>query len=142
MSRVGSSAQTKAMKKVSGKIKLELAQFRELEAFMQFSSDLDAETKKRIDAGRRMTEILNQGRGVPLSFEMEAAVIFAATNGYFDTVAPEKVSAIEAQLQEYLSREAGGVLMAIKESKEIREESEKVLREKLDGFVARHIEAA
>ncbi len=141
VSRVGSSAQTKAMKKVSGKIKLELAQFRELEAFMQFSSDLDAETKKRIDAGRRMTEILNQGRGVPLSFEVEAAVIFAATNGYFDSVAPEKVSAIEVQLQEYLSREAGGVLMAIKESKEIREETEKTLREKLDAFVARHLSA-
>jgi F-type H+/Na+-transporting ATPase subunit alpha len=138
VSRVGSSAQTKAMKKVSGKIKLELAQFRELEAFMQFSSDLDAETKKRIDSGRRMTEILNQGRGVPLSFEMEAAVIFAATNGYFDAVAPEQVRKIEAQLQEYLSREAGGVLMAIKESKEIREETEKTLREKLDAFVARH----
>jgi F-type H+-transporting ATPase subunit alpha len=126
------------MKKVSGKIKLELAQFRELEAFMQFSSDLDAETKKRIDAGRRMTEMLNQGRGVPLPFEMEAAVIFAATNGYLDAVAPENVSAVERQLQEYLSREAGGVLMAIKESKEIREETEKTLREKLDAFLARH----
>lgn len=138
VSRVGSSAQTKAMKKVAGKIKLELAQFRELEAFMQFSSDLDVETKRRIDAGRRMTEILNQGRGVPLSFEMEAAVIFAATNGYLDTFSPEEVSTVEAKLQEYLSREAGGVLMAIKESKEIREESEKTLREKLESFVARH----
>lgn len=137
VSRVGSSAQTKAMKKVAGKIKLELAQFRELEAFMQFSSDLDIETKKRIDAGRRMTEILTQGRGVPLAFEMEAAVIFAATNGYLDSFAPEEIRAIETKLREYLFREAGGVLMAIKESKEIREESEKVLREKLDAFVLR-----
>ena len=138
VSRVGSSAQTKAMKKVAGKIKLELAQFRELEAFMQFSSDLDAETKKRIDAGRRMTEILNQGRGVPLAFEMEAAVIFAATNGYFDAFSPEEVSAVEVKLQEYLSREAGGILMAIKESKEIREDTEKTLREKLEAFVTRN----
>lgn len=142
VSRVGSAAQTKAMKKVSGKIKLELAQFRELEAFMQFSSDLDAETKRRIDAGRRMTEILNQGRGVPLPFEMEAAIIFAATNGYFDTVLPQDVGPVEMKLQEYLSREAGGVLTAIKESKEIREETEKTLREKLDAFVARHQETA
>jgi len=141
VSRVGSAAQTKAMKKVSGKIKLELAQFRELEAFMQFSSDLDADTKKRIDAGRRMTEILNQGRGVPLPFEMESAVIFAATNGYLDTVEAGDVGAVEAKLQEYLSREAGGVLMAIKESKEIREDSDTTLREKLSAFVARHLTA-
>jgi F-type H+/Na+-transporting ATPase subunit alpha len=138
VSRVGSSAQTKAMKKVAGKIKLELAQFRELEAFMQFSSDLDAETKKRIDAGRRMTEILNQGRGVPLPFEVEAAVIFAATNGYFDTFAPENVRAMEIKLQDYLSREASPILASIQESKQINEETEKVLREKLDAFVTRH----
>ncbi len=142
VSRVGSAAQTKAMKKVAGKIKLELAQFRELEAFMQFSSDLDAETKKRIDAGRRMTEILNQGRGVPLAFEMEAAIIFAATNGYLDTFLPENVSAMEAKLQDYLSREAGSVLTAIKESKEIREETEKALRQKLEAFVTRHVSVA
>ncbi len=142
VSRVGSAAQTKAMKKVSGKIKLELAQFRELEAFMQFSSDLDADTKRQIDSGRRMTEILNQGRGVPLPFEMESAIIFAATNGYLDCVPAEEVSAVEAKLQEYLSREAGGVLMAIKESKEIREESEKTLREKLQAFLERTVSAA
>ena len=141
VSRVGSSAQTKAMKKVSGKIKLELAQFRELEAFMQFSSDLDAETKKRIDAGRRMTEMLNQGRGVPLPFNMEAAIIFAATNGYLDTFPPEEVGAVETKLRDYLSREAGDVLVAIRESKEISEKSEKTLREKLDTFVARHASA-
>ena len=138
VSRVGSSAQTKAMKKVSGKIKLQLAQFRELEAFMQFSSDLDADTKRQIDAGRRMTDVLTQKNGVPLPFEMEAAVIFAATNGYLDSFAPEEASAMAKKLEEYLSREAGGVLMAIKESKEIREESENALREKLDAFVERH----
>lgn len=137
VSRVGSAAQTKAMKKVSGKIKLELAQFRELEAFMQFSSDLDAETKKRIDAGRRMTGMLNQGRGVPLPFEMQAAVIFAATNGYLDTFPPEEIGMLDMRLQEYLVREAGGTLIAIRESKEIREESEKTLRAKLETFVTR-----
>ncbi|HUX81134.1 MAG TPA: F0F1 ATP synthase subunit alpha [Candidatus Paceibacterota bacterium] len=139
VSRVGSAAQTKAMKKVSGKIKLELAQFRELEAFMQFSSDLDAATKKSIDSGRRMTEILNQDRGVPLPFEMEAAIIFAATNGYLDRVAAEDIRAVETKLQEYLSREAGGILVAIRESKEIREETEKALREKLEAFVERQL---
>ncbi len=137
VSRVGSSAQTKAMKKVAGKIKLELAQFRELEAFMQFASDLDAETKKRIDAGRRMTEVLNQGRGAPLPFEMETAIIFAATQGYLDRFAPEEIRGVEAKLRDYLYREAGGVLLAIKESREIREETEKTLREKLEAFAAR-----
>jgi len=137
VSRVGSSAQTKAMKKVSSKIKLELAQFRELEAFMQFSSDLDEGTKKQIDSGRRMTEVLKQNKGVPLPFEMEAAVIFAATNGYFDGFDPEDTSAAESKLREFLMREAGGALLAIKESKEIREETEKTLREKLDAFTSR-----
>jgi F-type H+/Na+-transporting ATPase subunit alpha len=135
VSRVGSSAQTKAMKKVAGKIKLELAQFRELEAFMQFSSDLDADTKKRIDSGRRMTEILNQGRGVPLPFAMETAIIFAATNGYLDSFASNEIAEVEKKLQDYLSREAVGVLSTISESKEISEESEKTLREKLDAFI-------
>src|SRR6266481_2618726 len=84
VSRVGSSAQTKAMKKVAGKIKLELAQYREMAAFAQFGSDLDASTQRQIDDGRRMTEVLKQNVGEPLPFEMQAAIIFAATNGYFD----------------------------------------------------------
>jgi F-type H+-transporting ATPase subunit alpha len=135
VSRVGSAAQTKAMKKVSGKIKLELAQFRELEAFMQFSSDLDANTKKQIESGRRMMEILKQNKGEPLAFELEAAIIFAATNGYFDSFAPEQTNAVEKKLRAYLEREARGVLEAIRTSREIREESEKTLRDKLAHFV-------
>src|SRR3989344_944795 len=127
VSRVGSSAQTKAMKKVAGKIKLELAQFRELEAFMQFSSDLDADTKKAIDSGRRMTEVLKQNRGVPLPFEMETAIIFAATNGYFDSFPPEEASAAEKKMQEFLAREGVPVLARIRDSRQIDEETEKQL---------------
>ena len=138
VSRVGSSAQTKAMKKVSGSLKIELAQFRELEAFMQFSSDLDPDTKKRIDSGRRMTEVLKQKQSAPLSFELEAAILFAAGNGYFDSFPPEDTAAVEMKLREYLAREAGGVLEAIRMSKEIREESEKTLRTRLDAFLARN----
>jgi F-type H+-transporting ATPase subunit alpha len=125
------------MKKVSGKIKLELAQFRELEAFMQFASDLDENTKKQIDSGRRMTEMLKQPNGKPLPFEMEAAVIFAAVNGYFDGFPPEKTSQAEERLQEYLSREANDVLAAIRTTREINETIEKDLRAKLDQFVER-----
>ncbi len=139
VSRVGSAAQTKAMKKVAGKIKLELAQFRELEAFMQFSSDLDADTKKAIDSGRRMTEVLKQNRGAPISFEMEAAVIFAATNGYFDSFSPENVSAAEGKLQDYLVREASETLTKIRNEKHIDEDIEKELRAAFDTFVSHSI---
>src|SRR5262249_25679783 len=123
VSRVGSSAQTKAMKKVSGSLKLELAQFRELEAFMAFSSDLDAETKKPIESGQRMTEVLKQKQGEPYPFELAAAILFAAGNGYFDSFAPTETAVVERKLRDYLAREAGGILEAIRMSKEIKEES-------------------
>lgn len=137
VSRVGSSAQTKAMKKVSGKIKLTLAQFRELEAFTQFSSDLDEDTKRQIDAGRRMTEVLTQPQGNPLPFEMETAIIFAAINGYFDTFAPDETRSAQQKLQDYLEREGGDALAGIREKKEVDEDVEKVLRAALDTFVSR-----
>ena len=138
VSRVGSSAQTKAMKKVSGKIKLELAQFRELEAFMQFSSDLDPETKARIDAGRRMTAVLTQKNGDPYPFELQAAILFAATNGYLDTIAPERASEAESDLRDFLFRDAGDILDTIRESREIDAETEQALRGYLDIFRSRH----
>jgi F-type H+/Na+-transporting ATPase subunit alpha len=137
VSRVGSSAQTKAMKKVAGKIKLELAQFRELEAFMQFASDLDADTKRQIDAGQRMTQVLNQPQGKPLPFEMEAAVIFAAVNGYLNSFDPLETAAAETRLQDFLTREAKDVLKMIRESKNIEEATEAALRAALDKFVER-----
>ncbi|MHB1769825.1 MAG: F0F1 ATP synthase subunit alpha, partial [Minisyncoccota bacterium] len=102
---------------------------------------LDTETKRRIDAGRRMTGILNQPRGAPLPFDMQAAIIFAAANGYLDGFSPLEIGAIETKLQDYLAREADAVLTAIRDSKEISEKSEKELREKLEAFVARHAAA-
>lgn len=138
VSRVGSSAQTKAMKKVSGKIKLELAQFRELEAFMQFSSDLDLETKARIDAGRRMTAVLTQKNGDPYPFELQAVILFAATNGYFDSIVPDRAVETEAELKDFLFREASNVLGAIRTSREINAEIEGDLRKHLDAFRVRH----
>lgn len=138
VSRVGGSAQTKGMKKVSGKLRLELAQFRELEAFMQFSSDLDANTKKQIDGGRRMTEVMKQVNGKPLPFEMEVAIIFAATNGYFDSFTPDVVNEMETKLQDFLLREGKDALMGIREGKQIDEATEGKLRTALDAFVARN----
>lgn len=135
VSRVGSAAQTKAMKKVSGRIKLDLAQFRELEAFMQFASDLDAATKKTIDSGRRLAAILNQDKNAPISFERQAVVIYAATNGYFDAFPAEKMTEVEARFLAYMDREAPDVLKTIKTEKAISDETEGKLKSASQKFV-------
>ncbi len=134
MSRVGSQAQTKAMKKVSGRIKLDLAQFRDLEAFMQFAQDLDPDTKKRIDTGRRLVAVLNQYKNAPMSFHKQALVMFAATNGYLDSVEPENISAAEEKMLAFMDREGKDVLEAILKEKAISDETEKSLRAKLETF--------
>lgn len=95
VSRVGSSAQTKPMKKVAGKLKLDLAQFRELEAFAQFASDLDVETKKQIDRGRRVTELLKQKQYSPMKVEDQVILIYAVANGYFDSFKEAELAEIE-----------------------------------------------
>ena len=134
VSRVGSDAQTKAMKKVSGRIKLDLAQFRDLEAFMQFASDLDAETKKQIDNGRRLSAILNQGKNAPIPFERQVVVIYAAINGYFNAFAAERMSEIEAKFLGYMDREAKSVLEGIRKEKAITEKIEADLKTAIEKF--------
>ncbi len=138
VSRVGSSAQTKAMKKVSGRIKLELAQFRELEAFMQFSQDLDANTKKQIDAGERMMATLKQKNGQPLGFEEQAVVIYASINGYLSKVEVARVPEFEQKLVSFLSASAPKLLPTIRDAKEISEDSENELKEALARFTETH----
>ena len=138
VSRVGSSAQTKAMKKVAGKIKLELAQFRELEAFMQFSQDLDADTKKRIDFGNRLTAVLRQKNGAPLHFAEQAVVLYAATNGWLADVAVSRVGEFEEKFLAYLEREAVGLLPIIAKTKDLTSELEEKLKDALQGFKDTH----
>ncbi|MFY9463250.1 MAG: F0F1 ATP synthase subunit alpha, partial [Candidatus Sungiibacteriota bacterium] len=104
VSRVGSAAQTKAMKKVAGRMRLELAQFRELAAFAQFASELDEGTRKRIERGRVLTEILKQPERAPLPFEKQVVLMYAGTNGYFDDVAPTEVAATALKLLDYLEK--------------------------------------
>lgn len=140
VSRVGSSAQTKAMKKVAGKIKLELAQFRELEAFMQFSSDLDADTKKRIENGERLSELLKQGKNKPVSFERQAVVIYAGINGYLDNIPVEKVLSFEEAFLGYLDTRHPHLLVLLKEKREITEALEADLKAALDAFKSTHKE--
>ncbi len=122
VSRVGSAAQTKAMKKVSGKIRLELAQFRELEAFMQFASDLDDDTKARIDSGRKYVELLKQKQNEPVPFYKQAVSIYAANAGIFDAAPVENTQKIEASFLEFVERDRKSVMDAIETGRELTEE--------------------
>jgi F-type H+-transporting ATPase subunit alpha len=103
VSRVGSAAQIKAMKQVAGRIKLDLAQFRELAAFAQFGSDLDAATQAKIERGKRIVEVFKQPQYNPISVEVQAAVLWAAQNGFFDDVAVEKIKDCQNKMSEYLA---------------------------------------
>ncbi len=138
VSRVGSSAQTKAMKKVSGRIKLELAQFRELEAFMQFSQDLDVETKKRIDTGQRMMATLLQKNGQPLPFQEQAVVIYAAVNGYLAQVPVAKVPEYEQKLVSFMQGSGKHVLESIERARDIVSQTEEELKTQLTKFKETH----
>ncbi len=113
VSRVGGSAQLKAMKAVSGKLKLLYSQYRELQAFAQFGSDLDADTKARLALGERIVEVLKQDRNAPVSAGCQVAIIFAVTNGYLDTIAPRDVKAFEARLYEKMQAEHADWLVRI-----------------------------
>ncbi|HEY4510597.1 MAG TPA: F0F1 ATP synthase subunit alpha, partial [Candidatus Paceibacterota bacterium] len=135
VSRVGSSAQTKAMKKVAGRLRLELAQFRELASFAQFASDLDESTKKRITRGRVLSEILKQPELNPVPFEDQVVLIYAGTNGYLDHVAPEEVSLKISALLDYIKKLYGeAVLKKIGETGELGEEAENSLKKALEEF--------
>ncbi len=122
VSRVGSSAQTKAMKKVAGKIRIELAQFRELEAFAQFASDLDEETTRRLNKGARLVEILKQPHSAPLGFEKQVATIVAAGEGLFETTPVEKTAEAGRELMTYLEGQHGNILDAMRTSKDLTED--------------------
>ena len=135
VSRVGGAAQTKIMKKVAGKLRLELAQFRELEAFAQFASDLDENTRNQIERGRRLTEMLKQKQYAPMPFEEQVAVIFAVTQGHVDRVAVERVGEFEIGLLEYLRGSKAELLKKMNEEKNLTEEIEKELNAACSEYV-------
>jgi F-type H+-transporting ATPase subunit alpha len=134
VSRVGSAAQTKAMKKVAGKLRLDLAQFRELEAFAQFGSDLDENTRKQIERGSRTVEILKQNQFQPMKMENQVAILYALTNGFLDDVAVEKIAGWEADFQRYLDSSAKEVLGLIAETKELTDDVVKKLEKAIKDF--------
>ncbi len=136
VSRVGSAAQTKAMKKVASKVKLELAQFRELEAFTKFGSDLDEKTKKRIDRGYRTVEILKQDQYDLMPMESQVIVMWALINGHLDDVEIKDVKNWENGLIKYANEAGKDVLSQIKEKKEIDEELEGKIRKLVEDYKA------
>ncbi len=134
VSRVGGSAQVKAMKKVAGKLRLDLAQYRELAAFAQFASDLDEQTKKQLNRGTRITEILKQDWDEPVAVEKQIVIIWAATNGFLDKVLKDQVKIWEERFLEYVETSFPTIMTKIKEDKIIDDESEKQLEKSATAF--------
>jgi F-type H+-transporting ATPase subunit alpha len=134
VSRVGSAAQTKAMKKVAGSIKLELAQYREMAAFAQFGSDLDASTQKLLARGARLTELLKQGQYQPMPVEEQVASIFAGTQGFVDAVEVKDIVRYEAALLSYLRAEHADILKTIRDTKALDDDTAKKLKDALAAF--------
>ena len=134
VSRVGSSAQIKAMKQVAGTLRLDLAQFRELEAFAQFGSDLDEKTKEQIERGKRGVEILKQKQYAPLSVEQEVAVLYALTRGHLDSVPVEKMSDWEEKFLEYIDVDGDDFVSMLRTKKALDEEAEEVLKKHIETF--------
>jgi len=134
VSRVGGNAQIKAMKKVAGTLRLDLAQYRELEAFAKFGSDLDKNTQAQLTRGERMVEILKQGQYTPVNVEKQVAVIFAASKGYIDGVDVDKVAEYESGLFDYLEANSGDDLKELAAEGVISDEMEKRLEKSIGDF--------
>jgi F-type H+-transporting ATPase subunit alpha len=138
VSRVGGAAQTKLIKKLGGGVRLALAQYRELAAFAQFASDLDEATRKQLERGQRVTEVMKQKQYSPMSIGEMAISLFAANEGYLDDVDVNKVVDFEAALHDYMRSQHGALIEKMNESGDYSEEVEQGLRQALDDFKANH----
>jgi F-type H+-transporting ATPase subunit alpha len=134
VSRVGGSAQIKAMKQVAGSLRLDLAQFRELQAFAQFGSDLDKATQSQLARGERLTEVLKQPQYQPMAVEKQVLVIWAATNGYVDDVPIEHVRRFETEVLQFVENSQPGLLQAIREKKALNDQITADLKQALSDF--------
>jgi F-type H+-transporting ATPase subunit alpha len=134
VSRVGGSAQIKAMKQVAGTLRLDLAQFRELQAFAQFGSDLDKATQAQLARGQRLTEILKQPQYQPMDVEKQVLVIWSATNGYTDDIAIEDIRRFETSLLKFVENSHPGLLADIRDQKSITEDIKAGLKQVLEDF--------
>jgi F-type H+-transporting ATPase subunit alpha len=134
VSRVGGDAQTKAMKQVAGRMKLELAQFRELQAFASFGSDLDKATLAQLERGRRLTELLKQKQYEPRSLAAEVSATFAATNGFLDNIPVSKVVAWESAFIAYMDSAQPDVVNTLLAEKRISDDTSAKLKAAIDNF--------
>ena len=137
VSRVGGSAQTKAIKKIAGRLRLDLAQYRELEAFAAFGSDLDAASKAQLERGARMVELLKQGQYSPFSVPQEVASIWAGTTGKLDKIPVADIRRFESEFLEFLGRDRKKILDVIEETKELSDDTVAALTEAIETFTAR-----
>jgi len=136
VSRVGGDAQIKAMKKVAGTLKLEYAQYKELQAFSQFGSDLDQDTKDRLAKGERIVEVLKQGKSVPVGVENQVIIIFAVINNFLKDVEVGKISLYEEELRGYIAENHAGILDGIRNEKDLSTENADALKDALKKFTA------
>ena len=134
VSRVGSAAQTKAMKKVAGSIKLELAQYREMAAFAQFGSDLDASTQKLLNRGSKLTELLKQDQYSPMTVAEQVVSVFSGVKGYLDTIDNNQIRSFEKGLLDLIKSEKPEILKSIQKSGKIEEDTEKLLSEVITNY--------
>ena len=139
VSRVGGSAQIKAMKKIAGPIRIELAQYRELASFAQFGSDLDADTKEKLDQGERIKEILKQPQYKPMAVEYQIIIIYAATKKYLLDIAVEDIADFEKGLFEYIDTKYPEIPKSIREEKELSDDAEALLKKAIEEFKQRFV---
>jgi len=135
VSRVGSNAQTKAMKQIAGRMKLELAQYREVAAFAQFGSDLDQATQNLLNRGIRLTELLKQGQYVPMAIEEQVFVIYAGVRGHLDKVEPQKITVFEAEFLKHIRANHQDLLKVIREEGQISPDTDPKLKTVVIDFV-------
>ena len=138
VSRVGSAAQIKAMKKVAGSLKLSYSQYRELQAFSQFGSDLDQDTKNRLSMGERIVEVLKQDRNSPVPVELQVVIIYAVTKGYLKDIPVAKIQDYQEKLFAYMQDEHADVLQSITDTKDLTAENETALQEALIAFTSQY----
>jgi F-type H+-transporting ATPase subunit alpha len=136
VSRVGGSAQIKAMKAVAGTLRIDLAQFRELAAFAQFGSDLDKSTQSQLERGRRLTEILKQGQYQPMEVEKQITIIWTVTNGLADDIAVEDLKEFETGLLEFIEKSRPGIFNTIRDTKNLSDDLKTQMREAVEDFKA------
>ncbi|MBQ7016658.1 MAG: F0F1 ATP synthase subunit alpha [Firmicutes bacterium] len=139
VSRVGGNAQIKAMKKVSGSLKLLYSQYRELQSFAQFGSDLDADTKARLALGQRIVEVLKQTNNAPVEVEHQVCILYAVTNGYMNEVAVDQIAEFELQLRELMNNRYENVLQSIKTSGKLEESAEESLKAALSELLVQFV---